>query len=339
MKKKIKKIFKYIKDDIKTYYKTYIVFLLIFPWLFISFDYNIYSPGGLIELTDRIEVDSNNKVDGSFNLTYVTARKGTIPNILISLFIPSWDIVNVEENQIEEESRNDILIRNKIYLKETSYDAIIAAFEEAGLGYKVEKIDLTVTYVFEMANTDIKLGDVVKSVNGTKVTTMEDLSNELSKYKAGDKVKVSVMRDEKIVECYANLIEESDRIIIGIALAELKEIKTNPKVKYIFKDNESGSSRGLMCALEIYNKIVDYDITKGDIIAGTGSIDETGKVGAIDGVKYKLKGAIRKKAKVFIVPSDNYQEAMKLKEKNNYDIEIIEADTLHNVIEKLKNRN
>ena len=47
---------------------------------------------------------------------------------------------------------------------------------------------------------------------------------------------------------------------------------------------------------------------------------------------------IKNKAKVFIVPSENYDEAVKLKKEYNYDIEIIEADNLHNVIEKLKNR-
>ena len=41
---------------------------------------------------------------------------------------------------------------------------------------------------------------------------------------------------------------------------------------------------------------------------------------------------------MFIVPTDNYKEALHEKEKNNYEIEIIEADTLHNVIEKLKSR-
>jgi len=91
-----------------------------------------------------------------------------------------------------------------------------------------------------------------------------------------------------------------------------------------------------MCALDIYNKITEFDLTKGRKIAGTGSIDENGNVGAIEGVKYKLAGAIKNKSDVFIVPSKNYEEAIKLKEKNNYNIEIIEADTLTNVIEKLK---
>lgn len=332
------KLFKYIKNDIKTYWKNYLVFILIVPWLFISFDCNIYSPGSLVDLTDRIEVDNSYESKGSFNLTYVTARKGTLPNIILSKFFKNWDIVGNSENRIEDESENEILERNKIYLKETSYDAIIAAFTEANISYEVESIDITVTHVYEYAKTDIKVGDIIRSINNKTIKDFNSLKEEISKYKKGDKLNINVERNNKIVECTSTLVEVEDSVVIGASLSELKNIKTNPKVEYIFKDNESGASRGLLCALDIYNKITKYDLTKGDIISGTGSIDQYGVVGRIDGVKYKLAGAVKKKAKVFIVPTDNYKEALYEKEKNNYDIELIEADTLHNVIEKLKSR-
>ncbi len=332
------KLFKYIKKDIKTYWKNYLAFILIVPCLFISFDCNIYSPGSLVDLTDRIEVDSSYESKGSFNLTYVTARKGTLPNIILSKFFKNWDIVGNEENRIEDESESEIVERNKIYLKETSYDAIIAAFTEANISYEVESIDVTVTHVYEYAKTDIKIGDIIRSINGTTIKDFNSLKEEIAKYKKGDSLKINVERNNKIIECEAELVEEDGRVIIGATLSELKNIKTDPKVEYIFKDNESGASRGLLCALDIYNKITKFDLTKGDIISGTGSIDQNGVVGSIDGVKYKLAGAVKKKAKVFIVPTGNYKEALYEKEKNNYNIEIIEADTLHNVIEKLKAR-
>lgn len=332
------KLFKYIKKDIKTYWKNYLAFILIVPWFFISFDCNIYSPGSLVDLTDRIEVDSSYESKGSFNLTYVTARKGTLPNIILSKFFKNWDIVGNEENRIEDESESEIVERNKIYLKETSYDAIIAAFTEANISYKVESIDVTVTHVYEYAKTDIKTGDIIRNINGTTIKDFNSLKEEIAKYKKGDSLKINVERNNKIIECKTELVEEDNRVIIGATLSELKNIKTDPKVEYIFKDNESGASRGLLCALDIYNKITKFDLTKGDIISGTGSIDQNGVVGSIDGVKYKLAGAVKKNAKVFIVPTGNYKEALYEKEKNNYDIEIIEADTLHNVIEKLKAR-
>lgn len=334
----IKKILNYFKEELKTNYKFYIVYVVLLSLLFINFNYYVYSPGGLEDLTDRIEVSDSYDSKGSFNLTYVTSRAGNIYNILLSYILPSWDLVSVKDSQIENESTSEVVERNQIYLRQTSYDAIIAAFNEANIDYEVKNVNVTVTFVYDNSNTDIKTGDIIKEINGIKINNYEELSNEMSKYKENDKINFKVLRDNKEIDAYAILKKENDRVIVGMYLAELKDVVTNPNVKYIFKDNESGSSRGLMCALDIYNKITEFDLTKGDIIAGTGVIYEDGSVGSIDGVKYKLKGAVKNKAKVFIVPSENYDEAVKLKKEHNYDIEIIEADNLHNVIEKLKNR-
>lgn len=334
----IKKILNYFKEELKKNYKFYIVYVVLLSLLFINFNYYVYSPGGLEDLTDRIEVSDSYDSKGSFNLTYVTSRAGNIYNILLSYILPSWDLVSVKDSQIENESTSEVVERNQIYLRQTSYDAIIAAFNEANIDYEVKNVNVTVTFVYDNSNTDIKTGDIIKEINGIKINNYEELSNEMSKYKENDKINFKVLRDNKEIDAYAILKKENDRVIVGMYLAELKDVVTNPSVKYIFKDNESGSSRGLMCALDIYNKITEFDLTKGDIIAGTGVIYEDGSVGSIDGVKYKLKGAVKNKAKVFIVPSENYEEAVKLKKEHNYDIEIIEADNLHNVIEKLKNR-
>ena len=90
-----------------------------------------------------------------------------------------------------------------------------------------------------------------------------------------------------------------------------------------------------MMALAIYNGLIEKDITGGYRIIGTGTIDKDGNVGAIGGVKYKLLGAAKKKAKVFIVPKDNYEEAMSIKEKNKLDIAIMRVKTLDDAIEQL----
>ena len=335
----IKKLLKYLKNDLKNNYKTYIVFILILSAFFIKLDYNIYSPGGLINLNDRIETNNKYTEEGSFNLTYVTARSGIIPNILLSYIIPSWDLVPTSDVKVDDESMKEVNLRNRIYLEETSYNAIIAAYKEAGKPYTVNSTDLKVTYIIDKDNNNLEVGDTIKEINGVKIDSYETLKQEKDKYKENDKLNIKVLRNNKEKECYAILKKDkNNNLTIGIYLATLKNVSTLEEVKYVFKNNESGSSRGLMCALEIYNRITDYDITKGDIIAGTGSIDENGIVGDIDGVKYKLKGAVKNKAKVFIVPSGNYDEALKLKEENNYDIELIKADNLHNVIENLKNR-
>lgn len=328
----INKILAILLDNIR-----FIIILLFLYFLFsFNLDYYVYSPGDLEDLKDRIVIDNSYESKGSFNLTYVTARDGNIPNIILSYIMPSWDLVKLDERRVSNESREEILERDKVYLKETSYDAIIAAYKEAGLEYTIKNIDVVVTYVLDTADTDLKVGDIIQSINGVTINTFDELTNEKNKYKKDDKLKIVVKRNNKSVECYSILYEEKDNVMIGVTLAELKNVETNPKVEYVFKDNESGSSRGLMCALDIYNKITEFDLTKGRKIAGTGSIDEDGKVGSISGVKYKLIGAVKNKAEIFIVPEENYEEVMKIKKEKKYKIEIIKADTLHNVIEKLK---
>lgn len=334
----IKRIKKYIINDIKRNYKFYIGLFLIMALFLVRFDYVIYTPGSLENLNDRIIVTPSNESKGSMNLTYVTSIPANIPNMLLSLIIPNWDIESLNNMRYEDESEKEIENRDKIYLKDTSYDAIIAAFKEANMKYEITSVDVTITYIYNIAKTNLKVGDVIKTINGVKITSFNSLINEVNKYEVGEKLIINVLRNNKIIECEATLVSEENKKMIGISLAELKNIKTNPEVKFVFKNNESGSSRGLMCALEIYNRITKYDITKGDIISGTGVIDENGNVGSIGGIKYKLKGAVNKHAKVFIVPSDNYEEAISLKNKYKYDIEIIKADTLKNVIKALKER-
>ena len=83
MKKSIKEE---IKRDIKRNYKYYIFLIFVFLLVVIRLDYYIYSPGSLIDLTDRIEVENAYPQCGNFNLTYVTSRSGNLLNVILSFF-------------------------------------------------------------------------------------------------------------------------------------------------------------------------------------------------------------------------------------------------------------
>ena len=333
----IKKVYNVIKKDVKNNLWFYISLVVISVLFLIKLDYVIYSPGELIPLNDRIKVSDAYEYKGSFNLTYVTSRPGNIANILLSYIIPNWDLSSVENMRYENESLDEIVERNKIYLRETSYDAIISAFDEANIPYKIINNNLVVTHVFDSSNNNLLVGDIIKEINNIKINNYEELINEINKYNENDEINISVLRKDKVVNVKSKLFKSNDRVVVGVSISELKNIETEKKVEYVFEDNESGSSRGLMCALDIYNKITEFDLTKGKIISGTGTIDEKGKVGAISGVKYKLLGAYKNKASLFIVPKDNYEEALEVKEKEKLNIDLYSADNLHDVVEFLKN--
>ena len=47
---------------------------------------------------------------------------------------------------------------------------------------------------------EIVLGDIIQGINGKAVLNSDDLSNEMDKYRVGDKVKVQILRDDKQLE-------------------------------------------------------------------------------------------------------------------------------------------
>ena len=102
-----------------------------------------------------------------------------------------------------------------------------------------------------------------------------------------------------------------------------------------FKSGEGGSSGGLILSLGIYSKITGLDLLKGRNIAGTGTIDIEGNVGEIDGIKYKIAGAVRKKMDVILVSPYNYEEAKKVVKENNYNIKIVKVNTFKEAVEYL----
>ncbi|MFD4227185.1 PDZ domain-containing protein [Streptomyces sp. NPDC058545] len=77
--------------------------------------------------------------------------------------------------------------------------------------------------------------------------------------------------------------------------------------------NVGGPSAGLFFALGIVDKLDGNgsggDLTGGRTIAGTGTIEANGDVGAVGGVSLKTQAAKRDGATVFLVPKDECKEA------------------------------
>jgi PDZ domain-containing protein len=71
-----------------------------------------------------------------------------------------------------------------------------------------------------------------------------------------------------------------------------------------------GPSAGLMYTLGTIDKLTEVNETGGKTIAGTGTMDSSGKVGAIGGIRLKLIAAKRDGATWFLAPSSNCDEVV-----------------------------
>lgn len=332
------KVYDKIKQFLNNEWKFFLLVVVISFITMFEFPYYIDTPGGLLDVSDRIEIKDSYQSEGSFNLAYVSEIKATIPTLLIAWFHPDWDILKEEDMLYDNETAKDLMLRDQLLLQEAVGNAIIVGFGKALKKVEIKSEKVYVGYVLEDADTTLKVGDQILEVNGIKVENKEQLSKLTQTFKKGEKIELKVLYEGKEKLRSATLKEVEGRILVGIILTQISEVETNPEVEFHFKKSESGPSGGLMTALSIYNMLTEEDLTKGKRIVGTGTIELDGSVGSIGGVKYKLKGAVKKKAEIFFVPAgENYEEAMKLKEKNNYKIEVISVAHIDDAINYLKN--
>jgi len=332
---------KYILNKIKEYLKSEWKFLMVLLTTFIlctyPVDYYIITGGGTILAKDRVEVEGAKKSKGTISLTYVKELKGTIATYLLSYIVPSYEREKVEEYTYNEnETIKDVEFRSNIQLKTANNSAIKVAYEQAGKKIKENSKGIYVYYIDKKADTNLKIGDKIIEINGKKVGSFKELRKYINTLENNSEISILVENNNKKETKTAKLFEEENNKYIGVSLIEDVSYQTNPKLNIKFKKSEGGPSGGFMMTLEIYNQLTKKDITKGKKIAGTGTIDEDGNIGEIDGIKYKLKGAVKKKSDIFIAPTGkNYNEAVKEKEKHGYKIRIIEGKTFNQVVEEL----
>lgn len=336
----MKNLFNNIKKLIKEYYKVIIVYVLILAFFLVEFPYYISAPGGLINTDDKIETTESFKMSGSLNMAYVSEIHATIPTLVISLLNKDWDVEKEEDVKNDNETIEEKNYRNKMLLEEANDTALLVAYKHSDIDYKVTNNKVYITYVDELADTNLKIGDQILKVDDTEITDKNSLFEYIASKQIGDKITLEVKDingDDKKRE--ATLINVLDETKVGAVVTETFDVKSDEKVSFNFKDRESGSSGGLMLTLTIYSHLNEIDLTGGKTIVGTGTIDINGNVGEISGIKYKLIGAVNKGADVFLVPvGENYEDAKKLKEERNYDIELVPVATFEEALKYLENQ-
>lgn len=321
------KLYVGIKKFIVDNYKFLIVWAIIIFLFFYELPFAIYTPGGIVNLEDRIEVDGEHVTEGSLNMSYVSLVKGTLPMILLSYVIPNWDLVSRNEITRDDESVTEMLELEKLYMQSSIDNATILAYQKADKEIDVTREVNNIIYIAPEAKTDLKVYDELLMIDGIDVENIIELKEIVNSKKEGDIVNITVNRDGKKKECQAEIYATSDGLKVGISFLTTYEYVADPSITVETKSSESGSSGGLMLSLAIYNAITDEDITHGKTIVGTGTITVDGIVGPIDGVKYKILGAVKSDADMFLCPEENYEEALEVKEKFDLDILIHSVKT------------
>ena len=285
----------------------YIITLAIFiAIMLIPVDYYITIGGGTMNLDKDIKVTNEKKKDGSINATYLTELKGNVITYLLSYIVPNFEKEKVKNVTYKEETKENYEFREKMYFNQSINNAIYVAYTNSNKKITTKSSDLYVIYIDEFATTNLKIKDKIIEVDNTKINEASQIKEMISTKNENDEVEIKVQRDNKeiITKTKIKIIDNEKRM--GVYILNDYNYEVDPKITFDFSGKQSGPSGGLMLTLSIYNKLNNTDITKGNKICGTGTIDKDGIVGEIGGVKYKVQGAKRKKCDIFLVPKENY---------------------------------
>lgn len=328
------KIFKIVKT-----LNLYLIgFSIAFLLMTIKLPYYINTPGGIIDIKNKIEIDNYSIKENSFNMAYVSEIRATIPTFLYSYLNKNWDLIKKKEHVPTNETEKETKFRDQVMLNESNQEAIILAYTKANQEITIIDKHLYITYIEEGAKTDLKIGDEILKINNLKITDLEDVKKAKETFIENQEIIIKVKSiNNKIINRKATIFKEKDNLLIGVLISIDYELETKPEIKLKYKDTDGGPSGGFMISLAIYDTLTGSKLNNDQKIVGTGTIDSEGNVGEVGGVKYKIKGAEKKKADIFFVPAgDNYEEVMAIKIEKNYKIKVIPIKTLDDAIAYLE---
>lgn len=314
----------------------YILFILM---LVIPTKKSITLPGNIVNVNGVIRVENGYNQQGSFNTTFVTSTEN------LTLFQLSL-CQNLEEAYIYDYSDNynyaDDTLLNKINKNASITNSIISAYRTAGENISYSFKGIVVTSALE--ESSFKVGDIILG------NSRQEIINNLEKIKAqGGDIKIirSKSKNEEMT-ITPKIID--GKLGIGInnrSYYDIYDYSCEKKVN-VYQATTIGPSGGLMQALSVYNGLTEFDYTRGLKIAGTGTIDISGNVGVIGGIKQKVYTAAKQKCDIFFTPDgdensyehQNFLDAAEVideaNEKSNSKMKIVPVKNLEEALEYLR---
>lgn len=336
MKNKFEFSRKGLKHSFYIVFAFFVFILLIFP-----LPYVIETPGSAESVREFVTVDKKrDQFSGEFLLTSVSVQQASLLTLAYYSFDKNADVLSKQDvfgDKIDEE---DYDLLQEYMMLQSQEHALEVVLKEANISFTKENKGVTIVYVPPTSEFYRKLvpGDKITKIDNKKISNFSDVEDLLKEQvKKGQVVSVEVQRGSKELQFKGEFIDLDDKKVgLGIGLTDTIKIETKPDIKFNIEDI-GGPSGGLMFSLELLGMLTNQDLTNGEKIAGTGTIELNGEVGQIGGISKKIVAADRAGATVFLAPDlsekelkkyddsfeTNYQEALKSAKRNNLDIEIV----------------
>jgi PDZ domain-containing protein len=270
---------------------------------------------------------------GELDLTTVSVtspnRDLTLPQAMRSWLDPHTDLYPRDIIYPPDQSAAQVEQQNTAEMTSSQDSAVAAALQEAKVPFKPK---VSTVSKGSPADGRLKPGDVVLKVDGQAATQVPQVGDLVRKHKVGENVSFLIRRggvEQTVVVKTAATPGDASRPMVGITIG----VDSPVKVSVNLGQDIGGPSAGTAFALAIYDKLTPGALLGGKHVAGTGTIDALGQVGAIGGIQQKIAGAKNAGATVFLVPGPNCAAALDSGVKG---IRLVKITTLHSAIDALK---
>lgn len=207
--------------------------------------------------------------------------------------------------------------RNVVQMDESQLAASAAALRS--LGYDVDTAPRGAEVVELLPGAPaagaLEVGDVVVALDGRPVRSAQALADAVDRRAVGASVALTVRREGTVREVEVVVADDPAEPGARSLGVSVRDDVALPVPIEIDAGPVGGPSAGLLFAVAIVDALTPDDLTGGRVIAGTGTIDAAGRVGAIGGIRQKVLGAVERApgapASVFLVPRGNLPEAQR----------------------------
>ncbi len=261
----------------------------------------------LVEIAGAETYDAS----GQLRLTTVSVYGGPGGDVLLGDVLLGWVARDRSVQPVEAIFPPDLTREEQ---EETGHAEMVSSQENATVAALTElgqEVPATLTIVGAAPGTGadgvVAEGDVVQSIDGQPVVTHQDLLGSLDEVTPGDDVVLGVLRDGEPVDLTIPTGEADGRALLGVYLDPEYEYPVDVRIQI---ENVGGPSAGTMFALAIIDKLTPADELAGEVVAGTGTMDVEGNVGAIGGIEQKMFGALRDGARWFLAPQGNCRDVV-----------------------------
>ncbi|MFV0523694.1 MAG: PDZ domain-containing protein [Acidimicrobiales bacterium] len=320
-------------------------------------------PGSATDTEGMVTVSGADSYPSEGEILLTTVRTHQRPNLWEYLWLSNRDDARIvpEELILGERSVDENREYNSQLMQDSKQVAIAVALEE--LGYDAVTPDgIIIVGLVEGSAADgvVEVGDELIAIDAAPLASTADLIEQLKAYAPGDQIDLTIGRlvpdalgadhaesgtpdggpARETIEVTVDLGANPDDLaaaFLGVQPTDRVDLHDDFGFTIdIDSGVVGGPSAGLAYTLAVLDDLTPGELTGGRVVAVTGTMDVSGRVGPIGGVAQKTVAVREHGADAFIVPAGLREaDLAEVYEQAGDDLQIIPVNTIDEALDAL----